>query len=289
MKSYFGSLSAIDKRSMIASAIRNAKPLKQSYTKEQFDHLDNKEKMNIYGEYMGGMFKGAGPLFQKLLQGLPVGAIPKGLQKAIDDMKDSLAPIPEKIVKERMSAIIENSKGKVKSIDVLKSLGAASVGQAFLCKMYGPAYPEGKEVVIKLLRPDVRNRMVRERKIMEEAAKKVDRESAGIPETDTKYTGGMYANVHGFDEGPGQVYWVGVDIRSFFIRCADYVIKCKNKSTYDHYINMCAEDILHAIRNDPRLDYHYGNDVNVDFKFRWCDNEKHFDVHLGTDSYAEEK
>jgi len=102
-------------------------------------------------------------------------------------------------------------------------------------------------------------------------------------------TGGMYANVHGFDEGPGQVYWVGVDIRSFFIRCADYVIKCKNKSTYDHYINMCAEDILHAIRNDPRLDYHYGNDVNVDFKFRWCDNEKHFDVHLGTDSYAEEK
>ena len=197
MKSYFGSLSAIDKRSMIASAIRNAKPLKQSYTKEQFDHLDNKEKMNIYGEYMGGMFKGAGPLFQKLLQGLPVGAIPKGLQKAIDDMKDSLAPIPEKIVKERMSAIIENSKGKVKSIDVLKSLGAASVGQAFLCKMYGPAYPEGKEVVIKLLRPDVRNRMVRERKIMEEAAKKVDRESAGIPETDTKYTGGMYATFQG--------------------------------------------------------------------------------------------
>ena len=102
-------------------------------------------------------------------------------------------------------------------------------------------------------------------------------------------TGGMYANVHGFDEGPGQVYWVGVDIRSFFIRCADYVIKCKNKSTYDHYINMCVEDILHAIRNDPRLNYHYGNDVNVDFMFKWGDNDKHFNVHLATDSYAEEK
>jgi len=101
-------------------------------------------------------------------------------------------------------------------------------------------------------------------------------------------TGGMYANVHGFDEGPGKVYWVGVDIRAFFIRAADYVIKCKNKSTYDHYVNMCAEDVLHAMRNDPRLRCKRGDDVNVEFNFRWGDDDKSFDVHLATDSYAEE-
>ena len=102
-------------------------------------------------------------------------------------------------------------------------------------------------------------------------------------------TGGMWANVHGFDEGPGQTYWIGVDIRSFFIRCADYVIKCKNRSTYEEYVNMCAEDVLHKMRSDPRLNYKYGNDVNVEFNFRWGGDNKSFDVHLATDSYAEEK
>ena len=197
MQSYFGALSTVDKRSMIASAIRNAKPMKKSYTAEEFEQLSDKDKMSVYGDYMGGMFKGAGPLFQKLLQGLPVGAIPAGLRKSVDDMKDSLAPIPEAIVKERMSAIVKNSRGRVKSIEVLKSLGAASVGQAFLCRVTGEGYPEGKEVVVKLLRPDVRNRMEREKKIMEEAAKKVDRKDAGIPDTNKEFTGGMYATFQG--------------------------------------------------------------------------------------------
>lgn len=43
----------------------------------------------------------------------------------------------------------------------------------------------------------------------------------------------MWCNVHGFDEGPGSIYWIGMDLRSFGIRVADYIIKCKNKSTYD--------------------------------------------------------
>lgn len=102
-------------------------------------------------------------------------------------------------------------------------------------------------------------------------------------------TGGMYANVHGFDEGPGSVYWVGVDMRAFFIRCADYVIKCKNKSTYDEYVNMRAEEVLTVMRHDPRLVCHDGDDVNIDFMFRWGDEDKHFDVHLDGDFYAEEK
>lgn len=99
----------------------------------------------------------------------------------------------------------------------------------------------------------------------------------------------MWGNVHGFDEGPGQVYWVGVDIRTFGIRTTDYVIKCKNKSTYDEYINMPVEDMLHKMRNDSRLDYKYGDDVEIEFIFRWGDEDKSFNVRFATDSYAEEK
>lgn len=102
----------------------------------------------------------------------------------------------------------------------------------------------------------------------------------------------MWMNVHGFDEGPGQTYWVGLDGRSFGIRIADYVIKCKTKALYDEYIHAATHDptkVLYKMREDSRLNYKYGDDVNIDFMFRWSDEDKHFDVHLGTDSYAEEK
>ena len=89
----------------------------------------------------------------------------------------------------------------------------------------------------------------------------------------------MWGNVHGFDEGPGQVYWVGVDIRTFGIRTTDYVIN----------INMPVEDMLHKMRNDSRLDYKYGDDVEIEFIFRWGDEDKSFNVRFATDSYAEEK
>lgn len=105
---------------------------------------------------------------------------------------------------------------------------------------------------------------------------------------------GMWANVHGFQEGSPDnwTYWVGFDIRTIGIRTADYVIRCKNKSTYDEYIHEAFHNptgLLHKMRNDSRLNYRYGSDVNVEFIFKWGDDDKSFDVHLGTDSYAEEK
>ena len=33
----------------------------------------------------------------------------------------------------------------------------------------------------------------------------------------------QWANLHGFDEGPGAVYWVGLDCRCWGIRIADYL------------------------------------------------------------------
>ena len=106
---------------------------------------------------------------------------------------------------------------------------------------------------------------------------------------------GMYANVHGFEglmEDGTWIYWVGIDIRFIGIRCADIVIRCKNKSTYDRWIYQATHDLNsmpQAVRNAPDLYCRDGDDVEVKFIFRWGDEDKSFNVRFGTDRYAEEK
>lgn len=103
----------------------------------------------------------------------------------------------------------------------------------------------------------------------------------------------QWANLHGFDEGPGVTYYVGLDCRCWGIRIADYVIKCKNKATYDKYIDIAkrkgASDFLQAALNDPALGTWRGGDVGVEFVFRWGGEEKTFNVRLAGDMYSEER
>ncbi len=173
MKSYFKSMPLIDQRSMIASAIRNCKPVEKEKMGD-IDRLSEAQKIDMMSDLLGGMFKGAGPLFQKMLQGIPTQGLANGLRKAIEDTQDNLAHIPEEVVRAQMNGIISRSDGRITKIEVERSLGAASVGQAFLCKVYGPDNENGKDMVVKLLRPDVRNRMMREKKVMLDAARKTD-------------------------------------------------------------------------------------------------------------------
>ena len=200
LTTYFRSMPKIDQRSMLASAVRNCKPLPK-LSNAEMKNLTEDQKMEMMSDMIGGMFKGAGPLFQKMLQGLPIKSLPKGLRKAVEDTQDSLAPIPDEVVKAHMESIVERSHGKIDKIEVNKSLGAASVGQAFLCNIYGPDMKEGKRVVIKILRPDARNRMMREKEIMLEAARKTD--EAGMhpfevkQKRESKVMGGMEATYMG--------------------------------------------------------------------------------------------
>ncbi len=167
---YFKSASNIDKRSMIASALRDCGATNIKFSEK----ITDKEKAKLAGNYLGGVFKGAGPLLQKTLQGMPQDSIPAELKQAFADVKSRLLPIPQEIVEAEFLSMVERSKGAVTKIEVTRALGAASVGQAFLCKMYGPSLPEeGKDVVVKILRPDVRNRMMREKKVMLACAKEV--------------------------------------------------------------------------------------------------------------------
>ena len=67
---------------------------------------------------------------QKMLQGLKTGD--EEFDGAIEDMKSNLAPINEEMIKAYLCDAVKKSNGQIKRITVEKSLGAASVGQAFL-------------------------------------------------------------------------------------------------------------------------------------------------------------
>lgn len=62
-----------------------------------------------------------------------------------------------------------------------------------------------------------------------------------------------------------------MDLRSFGIRVADYLIKCKNKSTYDKWIDKASRDtehVLSAMKDAPELNVINGDDVNIEYIFR---------------------
>ena len=134
-----------------------------------------KERTRFGANYLGGLIRGAGPLFQKMMQGLPEESLPVEIRIAIRDVKSKLPPMPERVIISQINAMIERSGRSINRINVEKNLGAATVGQTFLCRMFGPKLPkEGKQVVIKLLRPDVQNRMTREEEVMLECARNTD-------------------------------------------------------------------------------------------------------------------
>ena len=155
ISTYFTSSSPLDQRRMLASFIR---------------HVDENASLGVMA---GALFKGAGPLLQKMLQGLPPTSLGEDMAAALEDMKSNLLPLPDNYVKACMKRIIDRSGGNIRSVQVVRSLGAASVGQAFLCKMVTANNPEGEECVVKLLRPTVKTAIVRERKIFEAAAANV--------------------------------------------------------------------------------------------------------------------
>ena len=105
----------------------------------------------------------------------------------------------------------------------------------------------------------------------------------------------QWGNLHGFEERNeqgGWTYWLGLDSRCWGIRISDMIIKCKDRATYDKYIEIAkwgGSDLLHAAENDSNLNFARGNNVEIKFFFKWGDEEKTFNVRLAGDFYAEEK
>ena len=201
ISTYFTSLTKADKRSCFAAAMRYANTFE--FGDKQGDALESAKKSAL-NKFTGAILKGTSPLLQKMMQGLPKEIMGE-FADALADMKTHLAPIPRKVVQAHLMDMIRNSNGKIKSIELEKSLGAASVGEAFLCKFIYvetkpkteaytdpqdhliklrpvldnnglPVMEEKQEevrLVVKIMRHDAELRVQREAEIFTEAAKKI--------------------------------------------------------------------------------------------------------------------
>lgn len=174
MTQYFDRVPMSIKRQMFAAAIRYTDYQQPIDRMDLSDDARAKEETRRQMQMLGAMLKGAGPILQKMMQGLSEMPVNEELKLALKDMKSNLAPIPEPMVKAHLLSVVENSQGKIKAIKVKANLGAASVGQAFLCTMTS-VDDQGREVesevVVKLLRPDVQARAEAEKQIFFDVAK----------------------------------------------------------------------------------------------------------------------
>ena len=204
MSDYFIKLAMPDKRSCFAAAMRYAQNF--DFGDKEGDELDSAKKAAL-NKFTGAILKGTSPLLQKMMQGLPKDVVGK-FADALEDMKANLAPIPRKVVQAHLMRIIDESNGKIKSIELEKSLGAASVGEAFLCRFKvrvshkkimkdnsaeniknggpkkipdldekgQPKYEDtwkDEELVVKIMRHDAEARVKREAELFTAAAKKI--------------------------------------------------------------------------------------------------------------------
>ncbi len=151
LNGYFSKSARVDQRAMLAAMIRNT----------DNESSDTKQ--------VAELLKSAGPLLQKLLQGLPISAFNKETQLALKAMKSRLAPIPAEAVKAQLLELVNSSNGEIRSIEVKKVLGAATVGEALLCHVKTKDNPvTGMDCVIKVLRPNIHTAVLREKAIFDE-------------------------------------------------------------------------------------------------------------------------
>ena len=184
LSNYVLQSSEADKQNMVATTLKNLSKISSN------DNVDA-----IYGKFIAGYIKGAGPLLHKMLQGMPISSMPQVLQYAVKDVRSSLNEIDQDIVDGQLNQIVEDSGNTIDHIEKGKVLGAASVGQTILVKFFEPDAAQGVDKVVKLLRPDVQNRIKREIVIMETCAKNVDahayKESHNNQPAPADYEGGM--------------------------------------------------------------------------------------------------
>lgn len=201
LSGYVENISKTEQQKMVAFAFKNMPKLDPDA-----DIADPAVMKSFMGKFMAGYIKGAGPLLHKMMQGLPISAVSEDMEEMVSDVRSNLTQIDEDIVDARLQSIIDDSDGVIERIEKLRVLGAASVGQTILVKIYEKGKTEGVEKVVKILKPDVKNAMEREIAFMEQCAREVDLEAyrkknnGANPEDPANYVGGMLKTFRGKKE-----------------------------------------------------------------------------------------
>ncbi|MCR5655256.1 MAG: hypothetical protein K6G07_06425 [Lachnospiraceae bacterium] len=168
MSNYYKDVDKTERRRMLSCIVKDFKKNEKGKT--------DKEKG---GSYFASTLKGAGPLMQKIMQGVPERMVIPELREAIGVVKSNLESIDSGYVRQVIDEMKKASNKKITSIAIDKPLGAASVAETFLCKISGPGIKK-KPVVIKILRPDAKERMAKELPLMRRAAMFADMKDKDI-------------------------------------------------------------------------------------------------------------
>gem|GEM_PF-3757883 len=158
IRDYYREANKEDRRFMLSFIFRDMKKNEKGITEGQKG-----------GHLFASVLKGAGPLMQKMMQGVPEDIIVPNLREGINVVKSDLRPIDPKYVDSVLEKIRTNPDNKLKSIQKIRSLGAASVAETFLCEITDKKGNK-QEVVVKIKRPDVEARMQRELTFIRKAA-----------------------------------------------------------------------------------------------------------------------
>lgn len=168
VKNYYSSQLYEDRKTLMIHLLRETSP-----------NTDDMTKISLLVHH-------SGPYFLKLLQTvvdkLKGSTDPKVVTfiRIMESVKSSLPPIPQEEVDLQMEKIRKESPF---SVQILKSLGAATMGETFLLSCDDPCNATSFYAVMKLKRPNIKEKVQREEFIFE-------REAAGNP--------GMEKFIHSF-------------------------------------------------------------------------------------------
>ncbi len=176
IKDYYKEAPLSQRRFMMSYLIKDLKPTQKG--------VRGREKGAIF---FASMLKGAGPIMQKLFQGIPEHMLMKQFMPALSVVKSGLRPIPTEYVDRQLAELKRNAndnllnkkkKEKVTSIEKVRSLGAASIAETFLCNVTyeGQKGRRKEQVVVKIMRPDVNlERLTQEKRFIEKCAAQTDK------------------------------------------------------------------------------------------------------------------
>ena len=164
LSTYFTKVSHARKADVLVSALRNSP--------------DTAQAASVAAEtkFLSAIFLGAGPLMQKTLQGID-RRIAGAHGEAFGVLKSSIAPLPDEYILAKLNEMVKNNPdtySELASYDnkYFKPLGAATVGQAVQCRIMNQ---KGgfDDVIVKIMRPGVKERFEEEVKIFDAVAKEV--------------------------------------------------------------------------------------------------------------------
>jgi predicted unusual protein kinase regulating ubiquinone biosynthesis (AarF/ABC1/UbiB family) len=137
-----------------------------------YDHEVHEDHEAAEAQRLARDLERLGPTFVKLGQLLSTQAdiLPEGYQDTLDQLQDNVAPLPA----EAMEQVIASELGKPAQ-ELFGSFEATPIASASLAQVHRARLQDGSRVAIKIQRPDIREKILRDLDIFAEIAHVLDR------------------------------------------------------------------------------------------------------------------